>query len=309
MSTKPLSPDVARACSAINALSTKLEHTQKKAEQYQVSIGQHIEAIKKAQPKKWQQIIAKECRIKKTRAYELLRIARGNKTAEQIRGDANRRKIKHRLSVPERKNSAAASSKPPAVVPAPARAAGARAPESALARVDAAAAPVAPVQQVEVVPVVTENEPAGAAAAAPVKQPGPSPVPVTAPVDAVAPTSTPQGEMAADTVATSSKVTTEMEPTKVITDPRSERAADNPIWKAWGKASVEQRREFVLQLIEDIDKLVLEDDGVDVDLSREARDLFKARPINDTTVATPEDLGVTPTPTETTTTTNASVQS
>jgi hypothetical protein len=73
-------------------------------------------------------------------------------------------------------------------------------------------------------------------------------------------------------------------------------------------ATVEQRREFVLQLIEDIDKLVLEDDGVDVDLSREVRDLFKARPINDTTVATSEDLGVTPTPTETTTT-NASVQS
>jgi hypothetical protein len=44
------------------------------------------------------------------------------------------------------------------------------------------------------------------------------------------------------TVATSSKVTTEMEPTKVITDPRSERAADNPIWKAWGTCSIAASR-------------------------------------------------------------------
>jgi hypothetical protein len=105
---KSLPSDVTRACREINAFVTKLARAEKDVDNYQRSIGQHIQTIKKKCPKDWLAIIERQCNLKKTRIYEFLQIAGGRKTPDQIRGDANRRKIKHRDSVPERKNSAPA---------------------------------------------------------------------------------------------------------------------------------------------------------------------------------------------------------
>jgi hypothetical protein len=103
--TKSLPSDVTRACREINAFVTKLARAEKDVDNYQRSIGQHIRSIKKRRPKDWLAIIERQCNLKKTRVYELLQIASGHKTPEQVRGDANRRKIKHRVSVPERKEA------------------------------------------------------------------------------------------------------------------------------------------------------------------------------------------------------------
>jgi hypothetical protein len=86
---------VAEHCRQINALATKLEHAENKVEQYQVSIGQHIAAIKKAQPDDWQEVIKAQCNLGRSRAYELLAIASGTKTVKQTRAQTNIRKIKH----------------------------------------------------------------------------------------------------------------------------------------------------------------------------------------------------------------------
>src|SRR5262249_44265538 len=85
VSGKALSTSVAEHCHAINALVTKLEHAERKVDEYQRTIGQHIAAIKKARPDDWQQVIEAECKIKKSRAYELLRIGDGHKTVEETR--------------------------------------------------------------------------------------------------------------------------------------------------------------------------------------------------------------------------------
>src|SRR5262249_35772043 len=90
---------VARACREINALVDKLATAERKVEQYQIAIGQHIAAIKKTRPNDWQQVIEVECKLKRSRAYELLAIASGTKTVEQTRAQTNIRKIKHRESV------------------------------------------------------------------------------------------------------------------------------------------------------------------------------------------------------------------
>ena len=96
MSGKALSTSVAEHCHAINALVTKLEYAERKVDEYQRTIGQHIAAIKKARPDDWQQVIEAECKIKKSRAYELLRIGDGTKTVEETRAKTTERSRRHR---------------------------------------------------------------------------------------------------------------------------------------------------------------------------------------------------------------------
>jgi hypothetical protein len=102
LTTQDLSPAVVRACREISAFLTKIEHATKKIDQYERSIGKHIATIKKARPDDWEEIVKAECRLGRSRAYELMAIADGTKTAKQVRDQTNARKIKHRAkpSVP-----------------------------------------------------------------------------------------------------------------------------------------------------------------------------------------------------------------
>ena len=86
---------VAEHCHAINALVDKLEHAERKVDEYQRAIGQHIAAVKEARPDDWQKVIEVECKLKRSRAYELLAIADGRKTVEQVRAEAAKRVRKH----------------------------------------------------------------------------------------------------------------------------------------------------------------------------------------------------------------------
>src|SRR6516225_12350304 len=112
-SPQALSSDVARACREINALTDKiknvdyeingltdqLKHANRKAEECQIAIGQHLNTIKAARPDDWEDIVKAECNLGRTRAYELMAISGGTKTVEQTRAQNNIRKIKHRKSV------------------------------------------------------------------------------------------------------------------------------------------------------------------------------------------------------------------
>src|SRR5262245_66077999 len=69
VSGKALSTSVAEHCHAINALVTKLEHAERKVDEYQRTIGQHIAAIKEARPKDWEEIVKAECNLGPSRAY------------------------------------------------------------------------------------------------------------------------------------------------------------------------------------------------------------------------------------------------
>ena len=98
-----LPPVVANACRAITALMVKLERTEEKASQYeekasqyQRSIGQRINAIKNARPDDWETIVRDRCKLGRSRAYELMAIAAGTKTPEQVRADNAGRKREER---------------------------------------------------------------------------------------------------------------------------------------------------------------------------------------------------------------------
>ena len=98
-SPQALSSDVARACREINGLTDQLKHANRKAEECQIAIGQHLNTIKAARPDDWEDIVKAECNVGRARAYELMAIARGTKTVEQTRAQTNIRKIKHRKAV------------------------------------------------------------------------------------------------------------------------------------------------------------------------------------------------------------------
>lgn len=87
VSGKALSTNITQHCRAINALVTKLDHAERKVDEYQRAIGQHIAAIKKARPDDWEDIVKAECKLGRSRAYELLAIADGRKTVEQTRAE------------------------------------------------------------------------------------------------------------------------------------------------------------------------------------------------------------------------------
>jgi hypothetical protein len=98
--------DVAEHVRRINVLVEKLDNAESKVDQYQRSIGQHIAEIKKARPDDWKTIVETQCKLKKSRAYELLAIADGSKTlgqvraatAERVREHAKRKKEKNPLA-------------------------------------------------------------------------------------------------------------------------------------------------------------------------------------------------------------------
>ena len=70
---------------AINSLIPQLKHVTREAEEFQVAIGEHIKAIRTVAPSDWETIVKTKCGISRSRAYELMRIADGTTTTEQVR--------------------------------------------------------------------------------------------------------------------------------------------------------------------------------------------------------------------------------
>src|SRR5260370_32431816 len=86
-SKQALSISVGEHCRRINALADKLANAERKIEEYQRSIGQHIAAIKAVRPNDWEKIVKAKCKLGRSRAYELLAIADGTKTVKQTRAE------------------------------------------------------------------------------------------------------------------------------------------------------------------------------------------------------------------------------
>jgi len=86
-SKQALSISVGEHCRRINALADKLANAERKVEEYQRSIGQHIASIKAVRPNDWEKIVKVNCKLGRSRAYELLAIADGTKTVKQTRAE------------------------------------------------------------------------------------------------------------------------------------------------------------------------------------------------------------------------------
>jgi hypothetical protein len=96
----------------INALVEKGDRAAEKAEQFYKAAGIHIKEIKQRQSENWETIVRDKCGLGRSRAYELMAIADGKTTLENVRADTNERKKVHRAkpeSVPERTGAAAAT--------------------------------------------------------------------------------------------------------------------------------------------------------------------------------------------------------
>jgi hypothetical protein len=83
----------------------KAEHATKKAEEHYKSAGQHLLTLKaehKGNTAEWEQLLKEKCGIGKSRAYELIRIANGKTTVEEIRADKAESVRKVRAAIPLR---------------------------------------------------------------------------------------------------------------------------------------------------------------------------------------------------------------
>jgi hypothetical protein len=83
----------------IKAHIAKGDHASEKAEQHYISAGQHLATLKKEHAGSWDEwtaLLKIKVGISTGRASELMQIADGRKTVEQVRADTNRRKIEHR---------------------------------------------------------------------------------------------------------------------------------------------------------------------------------------------------------------------
>src|SRR6266508_3803483 len=89
----------------INALAHKHAKGEDKQEQYLISIGRHVAAIKEEYPDTWEAIVEERCQIKRTRAYDLMAIGDGTSTVEKLRLAAAERKERFNKKRKEREES------------------------------------------------------------------------------------------------------------------------------------------------------------------------------------------------------------
>jgi hypothetical protein len=66
-----------------------------KAEEHYISAGLLIRQLKEAEPANWQALVQERCGLGRSRSYELLKIADGKATAEEIRKQTNERSRRH----------------------------------------------------------------------------------------------------------------------------------------------------------------------------------------------------------------------
>jgi hypothetical protein len=95
---RPTTETQAAIISAIKAHIAKGDKAAEKAEQHYIAAGQHLATLKKEHAGTWAEweALLKTISISTGRASELMQIADGRKTVEQVRADTNRRKIGHR---------------------------------------------------------------------------------------------------------------------------------------------------------------------------------------------------------------------
>jgi hypothetical protein len=81
-----------RTIKAAKAIVAKLDHAENKAEQYRITLGQHLKTIKELSPDQetFLQIVQEQVGLGKSRTYELLQIADGTKTVEEVRKRSNK---------------------------------------------------------------------------------------------------------------------------------------------------------------------------------------------------------------------------
>jgi len=106
--SKPQCPDGAQAVSLIvdsspsrldltrkiSVLLDKADRADEKAEQFRIAAGLHIQAVKRLWPDHWLEMIEKDCKVGRSRIYEIEAIADGRTTVEKVRSDnAQRQRI------------------------------------------------------------------------------------------------------------------------------------------------------------------------------------------------------------------------
>jgi hypothetical protein len=87
----------------IKALVSKGDKAKEKAEQFYIAAGQHLKTLKKNYSKSWAEwelLLREKCKLGTSRASELMQIADGRKTVEQIRANTAKRVMKHSESSP-----------------------------------------------------------------------------------------------------------------------------------------------------------------------------------------------------------------
>jgi hypothetical protein len=86
---------------AVKECIAKGDKAAAKAEDFYITAGQHLKALKAEHAgtwTEWEELLKTKIGIGKSRASELMQIADGTKSVEQVRDDANKRKIAHRTS-------------------------------------------------------------------------------------------------------------------------------------------------------------------------------------------------------------------
>jgi hypothetical protein len=89
------SDDAAGLCKKINICIEKAETAAKKAGQFYTSAAIYIRDLQAKFPKTWQLLLKERCGFGRSRAYEILAIADGRKTAEGIRAETAARVKRH----------------------------------------------------------------------------------------------------------------------------------------------------------------------------------------------------------------------
>jgi hypothetical protein len=111
---EPISPDEEQRWRAARECIAKGDKAQRKADDWYITAGQHLKALKAEHDKRngtwteWEILLKEKVGIRKTRASELMAIADGRKDVEQVRADANKRKIEHRKKVSPFRNGESA---------------------------------------------------------------------------------------------------------------------------------------------------------------------------------------------------------
>src|SRR5262245_6146361 len=103
---RPTIETQAALISTIRAHIAKGDKAKEKADQHYIAAGQHLKTLKAEHAgdwSEWEVLLKTRVGISTGRASELMQIADGRKTLEQVRADTNRRKIEHR-KVPSFRN-------------------------------------------------------------------------------------------------------------------------------------------------------------------------------------------------------------
>jgi hypothetical protein len=90
--------EIQRLAKEIRVLVEKGDHAKEKSRQFYLAAGLHLKTLKdcSASAAAWEKLVRNKCGLGRSRAYELLAIAGGRTTVEQVRANTNKRKTEHR---------------------------------------------------------------------------------------------------------------------------------------------------------------------------------------------------------------------